>query len=223
MPRVPRLRGLSRRESGGTTRVRWRGASYLGPSLCESQEERKGGGKTKREHNAHSLTWTSDPTTASVGTTECGVRCLPHVYTLQPLSTALYVYILTPSLSFVLVPVSGQCAPVAVPCLVRDLRGSLEQFRQPGGTNPAVLTAMSRRSSAAALASLAARSSAAAPSSPVGSRRLAAVDLTGPGSSRRAASAASSPKFSSPCLSTKLPPSSCCSTARRNRPLEAEV
>ena len=31
--RVPRLRGLSRRESGGTTRVRWRGASYLGPSL----------------------------------------------------------------------------------------------------------------------------------------------------------------------------------------------
>ena len=30
---MPRLRGLSRRESGGTTRVRWRGASYLGPSL----------------------------------------------------------------------------------------------------------------------------------------------------------------------------------------------
>ena len=55
------------------------------------------------------------------------------------------------------------------------------------------------RSAAAALASLAARSSAAAPISPVGSRRLAAVDLNnviGPDTSRRAAGAASSPKFS---------------------------
>ena len=57
--------------------------------------------------------------------------------------------------------------------------------------------------SAAALAPLAARSSAAAPSPPVGPRRLAAVILnngSGPGSSRGAAGAASSPKFCSTCF-----------------------
>ena len=37
--RVPRLRGLSRRESGGTTRVRRRGAVYLGPSLHNCRAE----------------------------------------------------------------------------------------------------------------------------------------------------------------------------------------
>ena len=40
MPRVPRLRGLSRRESGGTTRVRWRGASYQSPSLSRTDHSR---------------------------------------------------------------------------------------------------------------------------------------------------------------------------------------
>ena len=79
---------------------------------------------------------------------------------------------------------------------------------------------------AGALAPLAARTGAAAPSPPVGPRRLAgAVPNNGIGaeSSRRAAGDASSPKFCSSSLSTKLPPSSCCSTARRNRPLEAEM